>query len=277
MQKYRLLIKTDDQIGIIYKVTKILYNHSINIEKNNEFVDLEKNKFFMRSEITGNINRENLLKDLKEQFEKSTEIRIIPETKKNIVLLVTKESHCLGDILIRYQNQELSANIKGVISNHNNLQSLVENFKIPFFTVPHQDLSREEHEQEIIKILNVLQPELIVLAKYMRILSPEFVSLYPQKILNIHHSFLPSFIGANPYKQAYQRGVKIIGATAHYVNNFLDDGPIVSQDILHIDHSFSWQDMQRAGRDVEKVVLAKALNLVLEDHVFVEENKTIVF
>jgi len=277
LKKYRLLIDTIDQKGLIYKITEILYDHGTNIEKNNEFVDLAKNRFFMRTEIKGLVNEEKLLKDLRSTLSSHNKIDLISGAPKDIVLMVTKESHCLGDLLIRYQNQELNANIKGIISNHNNLAELVESFSLPFFYISHQDLSREEHEEKVLSVLEQLQPEIIVLAKYMRILSQNFVSKYEEKILNIHHSFLPSFIGSNPYKQAYERGVKIIGATAHFVNENLDDGPIIAQDVINIDHSLSWMEMQKAGRDVEKIVLARALNLVLEDRIFTQENKTIIF
>ena len=137
-------------------------------------------------------------------------------------------------------------------------------------------MSREEHEELVIEKIREYDPELIVLAKYMRILTPKFIQAFPKKVLNIHHSFLPAFIGANPYKQAHHRGVKIIGATAHYVTDDLDEGPIISQDVLRVDHTYSWQDMRRAGRNVEKVVLSNALQFLLEDRVFVFENKTVI-
>ena len=192
------------------------------------------------------------------------------------VILATKESHVLGDLLIRYIDGELNANIKAVIANHEDLRSLVENFDIPFTCISAEGLSREDHEEKVIEKINEYEPELIVLAKYMRILTPNFVVTFPKKVLNIHHSFLPAFIGANPYKQAHQRGVKIIGATAHYVTNDLDEGPIISQDVVRVDHSYSWQDMRKAGRNVEKIVLSNAFQLLLDDKVFVHGNKTVI-
>lgn len=192
--------------------------------------------------------------------------------------MVTKESHCLGDILIRYEAGELDANIIGVVSNYDLLKPLVEKFDIPYYCVSHEGLDREEHEAKVLECLSQFEDiDYIVLAKYMRILTPNFVNAYQDRIINIHHSFLPSFIGANPYKQAYERGVKIIGATAHFVNNDLDEGPIISQDVINVNHDHSWKDMQRSGRDVEKITLSRALKLALEDRIFVYKNKTVIF
>ncbi len=199
------------------------------------------------------------------------------EAKKSLVILATKENHCLGDLLLRQESGELNAQIKAVIANRNDLASLVERFNIPFFWVDSDGVSREAHEARLREIIDKFSPDLLALAKYMRILSPEFVEAYAGRIINIHHSFLPAFVGANPYKQAHKRGVKIIGATAHFVTNALDEGPIIAQDIIHINHTYSWRDMQKAGRDVEKAVFAHALDLVLNDRVFVSGNKTIVF
>ena len=153
---------------------------------------------------------------------------------------------------------------------------MVEKFNIPFTCISADGLNREEHEDNMIAKINEYEPELIVLAKYMRILTPKFVEVFPKKVLNIHHSFLPAFIGANPYKQAHERGVKIIGATAHYVTNDLDEGPIIFQDVVRVDHSYSWEDMRNAGRNVEKIVLSNAFELLLNDRVFVHGNKTVI-
>jgi len=184
--------------------------------------------------------------------------------------------HCLGDLLIKHEAGELDANITAVVSNRESLRNLVEKFNIPFEFISHENLSREEHEVFIIDAIKKYNYELIVLAKYMRILTPNFVQTFPGQVLNIHHSFLPAFIGANPYKQAHSRGVKIIGATSHWVTDDLDEGPIIAQDITIVDHSYSWEDMRDAGRNVEKVVLSKALDLVLKDKVFIYGNKTVI-
>ncbi|MFA7091311.1 MAG: formyltetrahydrofolate deformylase [Arcobacteraceae bacterium] len=276
MKEYILLIDTTDAKGLVYNVSKILYANNLNIEQNSEFVDEETKKFFMRSVISGNVNKDLLLKELKEVLPKDSTIKLNTNQKKDIVILATKESHVLGDLLIRYFDGELNANIKAVIANHDYLKDLVEKFGIPFHCISAENMSREEHEDLVITQISEYNPELIVLAKYMRILTSKFVDAFPKKVLNIHHSFLPAFIGANPYKQAYQRGVKIIGATAHYVTDDLDEGPIVAQDVVRVDHTYSWQDMRRAGRNVEKVVLSNALQLLLDDKVFVYGNKTVV-
>jgi formyltetrahydrofolate deformylase len=274
--KYKLLIDTSDEKGLVYNISKVLYQYDLNIENNTEYVDKDVNKFFMRTVINGEFNKEKLLLDLQKVLPKQTQIKLTSSSKKNIILLATKETHCLGDILIRYHSKELNANIKAVIANRDNLKDLVEKFNIPFVFISSDNISREEHEDKIIKTIKQFDCELIVLAKYMRILTPNFIKTFPYQILNIHHSFLPAFIGANPYKQAFNRGVKIIGATAHYVTNDLDEGPIISQDIVRIDHTFSWQDMKDAGRNVEKNVLSNALNLLLQDKVFIHKNKTVI-
>lgn len=277
MKNHHVLIDTYDEKGLVYKVSKLFFEHNLNIISNSEFVDKENNKFFMRSVIAGEVNAAELQAELSSLLDSNAHIRVISPDKKNIVLMATKESHCLGDILIRYEAGELNANIVAVISNYDELQSLVEKFDIPYHTVSHVDLDRPEHEKRVIEIINsYIDVDYIVLAKYMRILTPSFVEYFESKILNIHHSFLPAFIGANPYKQAYERGVKIIGATAHFVNNNLDEGPIITQNTINIDHSYSWKDMQKAGRDVEKIVLSKALKLVLDDKIFVYANKTVI-
>ena len=274
--EYRLLIDTIDEKGLVYTVSKVLFEHNLNIESNSEYVDKEVNKFFMRTVLSGEFDKEKLLNDIKKVLPNDATIKLNPNSKKDIVILATKEAHCLGDILIRYVSGELDANIKAVIANHDTLQSLVEKFDIKFEFISHENITRDEHENKIISAINKYNPELIVLAKYMRILNSKFVNHFEGKILNIHHSFLPAFIGANPYKQAFKRGVKIIGATAHYVTDDLDEGPIVAQDVVRIDHTYSWQDMRDAGRNVEKVVLSNALNLLLEDKVCVYGNKTVI-
>lgn len=277
-KQYRILIDAPDEKGLVYKVSSIFYNRNLNIINNNEFVDKVNNKFFMRSVVSGELDADSLRGELSSALTDSATIEVIAPAKKNIVLMATKESHALGDILIRYEAGELDANILGVVSNYDILEPLVSKFDIPYIHVSHVDLDREQHEAKVLEALGSFNDiDYIVLAKYMRILTPKFVESYEDKIINIHHSFLPAFIGANPYKQAYERGVKIIGATAHFVNNNLDEGPIIAQEIIHVDHAYGWKDMQRSGRDVEKIVLSKALKLALEDRIFVHANKTVIF
>ena len=278
MSQYRVLIDANDEKGLVYKVSTIFFENNLNILSNSEFVDKESNKFFMRSVVDGNINKNDLLHDIQAVLPQNSTVKVVEPKKKNIIILATKELHALGDILIRHESGELEANILAVISNYDKLESLVSKFDIPYITVSHENLERDEHEEKIIEAISRFQDlDYIVLAKYMRILTPNFVQTYEDKIINIHHSFLPAFIGANPYKQAYDRGVKIIGATAHFVNNNLGEGPIIAQEVKHIDHSYGWRDMQKLGRDVEKIVLSRALKLALEDRIFVYANKTVIF
>jgi formyltetrahydrofolate deformylase len=272
-----LKVHCPDHTGLVYAVTGVLYKHGLNIVGNDEFVEKVDSRFFMRTAFSGSFDTEALLTELKSVLPASAEIALSNNHKKNIVLLATKEYHCLGDLLLRHQFGDLNANILGVISNHSTLQSLVEKFAIPYYFIDHTLYPKEEHEQQVIGVLNKLQPEFLVLAKYMRILSPQFVAQFRHRIINIHHSFLPAFVGANPYQKAYERGVKIIGATAHFVTNDLDEGPIIYQSVIPVNHSYSAKEMAQSGRDVEKIVLANALQLVLNERVFVHQNKTIIF
>ncbi|MGQ0286129.1 formyltetrahydrofolate deformylase [Pasteurellaceae bacterium 22721_9_1] len=272
-----LLTDCPDDKGLIAKITNICYKHQLNIIHNNEFVDFETKHFFMRTELQGIFNEETLLADLKFSLPEGTNCRLInADRKKRIVILVTKEAHCLGDILMKTYYGGLDVEIAAVIGNHDCLRTLAERFDVPFHCVSHEGLSRVEHDRLLAEKIDQYEPDLIVLAKYMRVLNPEFVARYPNRVINIHHSFLPAFIGANPYKRAYERGVKIIGATAHFINNELDEGPIIMQNVIDVDHTYSAEAMMKAGRDVEKTVLTRALDLALHDRLFVFQNKTIV-
>lgn len=272
---YILKIFTQDEKGLIYKISDVIFKYHINIIKNDEFVG--EGMFFFRAVLEGKFNQNALIHALRTMLGEHSLIELHEKRKKDIIIFVTKESHCLGDLLIRHYSNELEANIKAVISNYDALENLVSKFGIPYHSIETQNLSRIEHEQRILDCLELYSFDYLVLAKYMRILSPAFVKRFTNRIINIHHSFLPAFIGANPYKQAYERGVKIIGATAHFVNNNLDEGPIITQAVLNISHEYTWQDMQQAGRNIEKNVLSKALELVFEDKIFIYNNKTIIF
>ncbi len=277
MESHILLINCADESGLIYKITSVVFKHKLNIISNDEFVERNYNHFFMRTEFSGDFDRESLLKELYDILPTNVEIKLSDNRKKDIVILVTKEYHCLSDLLVRHAFNDLPANILAVISNHSNLQDLTKKFDIPFFYIEHENKTREEHEAGILALLQQINPEFLVLAKYMRVLSAPFLSRYHNRIVNIHHSFLPAFIGANPYLKAYERGVKIIGATAHFVNENLDEGPIIAQNIIPVDHTHSAKEMAQAGRDVEKNVLSNSLKLVFNERVFVYKNKTIIF
>lgn len=277
MQTKILLTECPDAKGLISTITNICAKHQLNIIKNNEFVDHQANRFFMRTELEGYFNDQTLLADLDNALPTGSIRRLESAGRKRIVIMVTKEAHCLGDLLMKAVYGDMDVEIAAVVGNYDSLRQLTEKFDIPFHHITHVDLSREEHEQQVIEVVQQYQPDYVVLAKYMRILTPAFVEAFSNKILNIHHSFLPAFIGAKPYQQAYDRGVKIIGATAHFVNNDLDEGPIVEQHVIHVDHTYSAEEMAKAGRDVEKAVLSKALQQVLDEKVFVYGNRTVVF
>ena len=279
MKKYILKIYSEDEKGLIYRISDVIFKFGLNIAKNHEFVDHEVKKFFYRAEIhtDEDIDKCALTGLLSAMLGSKAHIELIEAKKKNIVIMATKETHCLGDLLIKNYSKEINANILSVIANYDDLRDLVEKFGIKFHCVEAGDLDRLEHEKKILEVLKEYDIDYIVLAKYMRILSPNFVNAYKKKIINIHHSFLPAFIGANPYKQAFERGVKIVGATAHFVNNDLDEGPIITQDIIRVNHEMNWKEMRVAGRNVEKNVLASALELVFDDRVFVYNNKTVIF
>jgi formyltetrahydrofolate deformylase len=277
MERKILLTDCPDAKGLIAKITNICYKHQLNIIKNDEFVDHEQGRFFMRTELEGRFNDETLLEDLDDALPEGSDRRLVPAGRKRLVILVTKEAHCIGDILMKSYSGALDVDIAAVVGNYATLGDLTEKFGIPFHTVSHEGLSREEHEQQVRAIVDQYQPDYVVLAKYMRVLTASFVAAYRRKIINIHHSFLPAFIGARPYQQAFDRGVKIIGATAHFVTDDLDEGPIIEQDVIHVSHAFSAEDMAKAGRDVERSVLSRALAHVLDEKVFVYGNKTVVF
>lgn len=276
-KNYILKIDCPDEKGLIYRIADVVFKYQLNIIKNDEFVDRENGKFFMRAELSGEMDLGAFKGTLQAMLPARSDIHVVEARKKDIVLMGTKETHCLGDILLKHDSDDLNANILAIVSNHDDLRSLSDKFNIPFHHVSHEGLNRSEHENKVLEVLAQYTIDYIVLAKYMRILSGEFVGHYEERMVNIHHSFLPAFIGANPYKQAFERGVKIIGATAHFVNNNLDEGPIIAQDVIHIDHEMTWKDMQRAGRNVEKNVLSNALDLVFDERIFVHDNKTIIF
>lgn len=278
--KHILLTEGPDRTGLIYYVMGVLFRHGLNVIHNNEYVS-PAGHFFMRTEFAGSadsaFDADTLLNELQTNLPDSgITFRLSPQRKKPIVVMVTKEHHCLGDLLIRHAFNELNADILAVVSNYNTLEPLVSKFNIPFHYVSHEALSREEHEAAVRQTLTQYAPEYLVLAKYMRVLTPDFVDQYPNRIINIHHSFLPAFVGANPYRQAFERGVKIIGATAHFVNNDLDEGPIIAQNVKEVNHRQSAADMATEGRDVEKIVLSQALKLVFTDRVFIAGNRAVV-
>jgi formyltetrahydrofolate deformylase len=277
VETHILLITCPDHKGLISRISTVIFQNDLNILVMKEFVEEETNMFFMRSELSGTLDKDRLFAALQVHLPPKATIEINPKQKKDIIVLVTKEHHCLSDLLSRHHFGELHARIHCVIGNYELLKDYTERFDIPFHFISHENKTKEQFEEELVETIQPYKPDYLVLAKFMRILSPEFVAKFENKIINIHHSFLPAFIGANPYKQAYHRGVKLIGATAHIVNNDLDEGPILVQKVTPVDHSFTAKSMVQAGHEVEASVLAEAMKLVLDDRVFVTGNKTIIF
>ena len=275
--EYILKVSCDDEKGLILRISEIVVKNGLNYLSTNEFVDHENHRFYMRAVLDGELEVKGFVNTLLAFLPRSAQVFCEESRRKNIVVMATKENHCLGDILIRENSGDLNANVLAVVANHENLREFASKFDVPFICVPSDGVGREEHEKMVLAQLKKLNFDYLILAKYMRILSSDFVLNYEEKIINIHHSFLPAFIGANPYKQAYERGVKIIGATAHFVTECLDEGPIITQDVVLVNHEMDWQDMRRAGRNIEKVVLTRGLDLVFDERVFVYKNKTVIF
>ena len=275
-----LLVECPDQRGLVHAISGVLLRHGCNVVGNQEFVDAASERFYMRTEFDGpevSATGQQLVAETQASLPIGAQVRLAQPGPKRIVVLVSREHHCLGDLLIRHQFGGINARIEAVISNHALLGDLVRKFEVPFHHVPADGLDRMAHEAAVRCILDEIQPEFLVLAKYMRVLSPDFVRRYPSRIINIHHSFLPAFVGSKPYHQAFQRGVKVIGATAHLVTDDLDAGPILVQQVIPVDHTHAAEDLVRAGRDVEQFALAQALRLVFEDRVFLAGNRTVIF
>jgi formyltetrahydrofolate deformylase len=273
-----ILIQCQDAVGLVANISNTLAKFQLNIVTMREYVDEEANKFFVRVVCNGLVPEQKQLSDsLAEVLPPSAQIQINPNNRKKIVVLVTKEHHCLADILVRQHFETWGAEVQAVIGNYESLRSFTEKFDIPFHCISHENLTKETFEKQLIEQIQNYNFDYIILAKFMRILSSQFVSTFENKLVNIHHSFLPAFIGATPYKQAHARGVKIIGATAHFVTDQLDEGPIIVQDIRHVNHTYTVKDMVTAGKEIEKAVLSRAIRLLSEDRVMRNDYKTIVF
>lgn len=279
MEQRILRTECPDRTGLIAGIANLCFKYNYNIHHQDQFVLSEDNTFFMRSVLEGYFEKcDQFLEELKLFLPPEAKFTLKDKSKQKLAVLVTKESHCLGDILMKCYSGALDAQVVVVAGNYDKLEDLANKFNIPFHLVSHEGISREEQERRMMEVIDQYDVDYIVLAKYMRILSPKMVAHYPLgKMINIHHSFLPAFIGARPYEQAFNRGVKIIGATAHFVTNNLDEGPIITQDVIHVNHRYSADVMAKAGRDVERMVLMHALNKVLDQKVFIHGNKTVVF
>ena len=279
MTRQIVLVDCPDAVGLIHRITGVLGRRGLNIEANHEFVDAATRHFFFRAEVSaadGPVPDTDLRAAVAADLPPGARVRVVREEPRPIVVCVTREPHCVGELLLLDAVGELPGRIVGVVGNHDRLRSLVERFGVPFAHVPHDGIDRGAHEAALAAAIDAHRPAYVVLARYMRILSPGLVDRYAGRMINIHHSFLPAFAGASPYRQAFARGVKLIGATAHFVTAELDAGPIIAQDVTAVDHSFTPERMAQAGSDVEKLVLARAVRLVLEERVFVHDGRTIV-
>ncbi|RSL34228.1 formyltetrahydrofolate deformylase [Salibacterium salarium] len=279
----RLLISCSDQPGIVASVSKYLHENKANIVQSDQYsTDPEGGMFFMRIEFdlpSFQETYDTILEQfpaIAEQFNMSWRLEQERKTKK-MAVFVSKEDHCLLELLWKWRSGELEVDIPVVISNHADLKDIVESYGITFHHIPVTKETKPEAEHKAKQVLHYYNVDFIVLARYMQILSSNFVQAYRHKVINIHHSFLPAFIGANPYKKAFERGVKLIGATAHYITDDLDEGPIIEQEILRVNHRYSAEDLKIAGRNVEKIALARAVDWHINDKILVHENKTLVF
>ena len=281
MKKITLQIHCKDQSGIIATVTNFIANNNGNIVYIDQHVDREQDIFFMRleSEFTSfsmEVFKLNFKTELAERFNMKWRI-YNDEEKPKMALFVSKYDHCLYDLLGRYNSGELNLKIPFIISNHNTLKPIADSFNIPFYHIPVTKDTKAEAEAQQLKLCDAHGIDFIVLARYMQIVSNKIINKFPNKVINIHHSFLPAFVGAKPYHSAYKRGVKIIGATSHYVTEELDAGPIIEQDVERISHTYTIEDLITKGRDLERVVLANAIKLHIKRKVMVFNNKTVIF
>jgi len=279
---YRLVISCPDRVGIVAKVSNFLSTYNGWITEASHHSDTQSGWFFMRHEIKAESIPFGLeqfriaFEPIAREFNMSWHIADSARPKR-VILMCSKESHCVADLLYRWHSKDLNAQIVAVISNHDDLRRMVEWHDIPYHHIPVSKENKAEAFAHIEDLFAQYETDVVVLARYMQILPAELCDKYSGKVINIHHSFLPSFAGARPYHQAYSRGVKLIGATCHYVTQDLDEGPIIEQDVIRISHSDSIEDMVRLGKDVEKNVLARGLRAHIEDRVITYENKTVVF
>jgi formyltetrahydrofolate deformylase len=272
-----LLVDCRDRPGLVHAITGVLFRAGANVTSNHEFVDADTQRFFMRTACRGPLDSSGVRSAILEILPAGSWVQMRAVAPRRIVVMASREHHCLADLLVRNAYGELGAEILAVVSNHENLRPLAEKFSVPFHHVTHEGVPREVHEESLRALIAPMKPDYIVLAKYMRVLGPAFVAQWPNRIVNIHHSFLPAFSGARPYHQAFHRGVKVIGATSHFVSDQLDEGPIIMQQVIPMDHSYAPQDLARAGCDIERTVLSNSLRLLNEDRVFLCANRTIIF
>jgi formyltetrahydrofolate deformylase len=281
-QVVTFLIKCPDQKGLVAKITSFFYEKGFNILSCQQYVNSIEDTYFMRVRLNAdgtNISKrelENSFLELADPLHFKWSVHY-GEQQQNVAILVSHTSHNLYDLLERSKEGRLECNVKMIISNHNKLRHIAEMFDVPFYYLPITKDTKEEQEGKIIELLDSNSIDLVVMARYMQILSSHFINHYPERIINIHHSFLPAFQGANPYRKAYERGVKLIGATAHYATEDLDEGPIIEQDVKPVSHESTPTTLKRIGADIEKLVLARAVKNHLNHQIIVSGNRAIVF
>ena len=282
-----LLVSCPDAKGEVASIADFVYRHGGNILHADEHADEESGLFLMRVEFDPkdfdiDLSQENLagfgkhFSPIAQKFQMNWRLAQSAE-RQRMIIFVSRYDHCLVDLLYRHQSGELACDIPLIISNHADNQAVADFYKVPYAVVSVTKENKLQAEAKIQSLIDEHRPDFMVLARYMQILSNEFVNKYPQRIINIHHSFLPAFVGARPYHQAFERGVKLIGATSHYVTAVLDDGPIIEQDVVRVSHRDTVEDLIRKGRDLEKVVLSRAVRWHVENRVLVYGNKTVVF
>jgi formyltetrahydrofolate deformylase len=277
-----LLVSCPDRRGIVAALAQVLYGHGANILDSDQHTDTVAGLFFQRLRVdlaelmTDKVALERSVAELSERFQMQYRL-LYQARRKRLALFVSKYDHCLYDLLLRQRAGELSGDIAAVVSNHPDLGPIAAQFGVPFHHFPKTTETKPQQEQRERALLEELEVDLVVLARYMQVMSASFCEAFPQRIINIHHSFLPAFVGGKPYHQAYVRGVKLIGATAHYATPVLDEGPIIEQDVVRASHRDAVEDLVRKGRDLEKVVLARAVRSHLDDRILVYGNKTVVF
>lgn len=277
-----LLVTCPDRKGLVASLAQVLYGHGANILDSDQHSDPVAGQFFQRIRFeraemhTDRRTLERSIDEVARRFEMAWRLSY-SDRRKSVAIFVSRLDHCLYDLLLRHRAGELDCDIALVISNHDDLRPVADQFGLAFHHFPITAETKRGQEEREFELLASLDIDLIVLARYMQVLSEEFVGRYPSRIINIHHSFLPAFSGARPYRRAYQRGVKLVGATAHYATGELDEGPIIEQSVAHASHRDSVDDLVRKGRDVERTVLATAVRAHLEDRILVYDNKTVVF
>ena len=278
-REHVLLLSCPDRPGIVAAVTATLAAHDANIEDSQQYKDSGTGRFFMRihfTDPTGEADWHALLEPAAAAYAMEWDVRPAAQRCRTLIL-VSKFGHCLNDLLFRWQSGNLDIDIVGVVSNHEDMRGLVESYAVPFHHIPVTGATKDAAEAELLELVEAEQVDLVVLARYMQILSDGASRALEGRVINIHHSFLPSFKGAKPYHQAYDRGVKIVGATAHYVTADLDEGPIIEQDVERVDHTLSAEDFAAVGRDIESIVLARAVRWHVEHRVLLNGHKTVVF